>query len=204
MVEQEGGPHCRSEGREIGHDVVDGSDEWLIHHMGDSYEETAREGHGQEESDHRGKSYRSPQHRPPPSVAGLRVCTPPHLAPAAAEVPQRVTCPAIEGIPVPSAWQTRRVRSRTFNVRQRVVVVVGTGAALLFFGSWLTTRGQGGSGWVAYAPLSDTINATDLPAPGFHPWVRLLIWLALIAIWVAVGVVLLRTRSPEDSSGSAD
>ena len=43
------------------------------------------------------------------------------------------------------------------------------GAALFFFGSWLTTRWQGGSGWVAYAPLSNTINASDLPGPGLHP-----------------------------------
>jgi len=89
-------------------------------------------------------------------------------------------------------------------MRQRVVVVVGIGAALFFFGGWLTTRGQGGSGWVAYAPLSDTINASDLPGPGLRPWVRLLIWLALIATWVVVGVVLLRTRSPEEHSGSSD
>ena len=112
--------------------------------------------------------------------------------------------PGVRGTPIPSTWQARNMRSRAFNVRQRVVVVIGIGAALFFFGSWLTTRGQGGSGWVAYAPLSNTINASDLPGPGLHPWVRLLIWLALIAIWVVAGVVLLRTRSPEDSSGPAD
>jgi len=118
--------------------------------------------------------------------------------------PQSPAQPVFGDTPIPFAWQAPGVRSRTFNVRQRVVVVVGTGAALFFFGSWLTTRGQGGTGWVAYAPLSGAINASDLPGPGLHPWVRLFIWLALIAIWVVVGVVLLRTRSPGDSSGSAD
>ncbi len=111
---------------------------------------------------------------------------------------------AFGAAPIPSAWQAPIVRSRTFNIRQRVVVVVGIGAALFFIGDWLTTRGQGGSGWVAYAPLSNTINASDLPGPGFHPWVRLLIWLGLIAVWVVVGAVLLRTRTQEDVPASAD
>jgi len=113
---------------------------------------------------------------------------------------------SVRGDPQPPtgwAWQAPRVRSRSLNVHQRVVVVVGIGAGLFFFGSWLTTRGQGGSGWVAYAPLSNTINAADLPGPGLHPWVRLVIWLALIAVWVVIGVVVLRSRDP-DSSGSAE
>jgi len=47
MAQQQGGPYGTSEGRQIRHDVVDGSDESLIHDMGNSYEDTAREGHGQ-------------------------------------------------------------------------------------------------------------------------------------------------------------
>ena len=96
------------------------------------------------------------------------------------------------------------MRSRGLNTRQRVVVVIGTGAGLFFFGSWLTTRGQGGSGWVAYAPLSNTVNAAGPAGPGLHPWVRLLVWLALVAVWVVVGVVLLRSRRPEDAPGTVD
>lgn len=92
------------------------------------------------------------------------------------------------------------MRSGALNVRQRVVVIVGLGAGLYFFGSWLTTRGEGGSsGWVAYAPLSGAVNASDLPGPGLHPWVRLLIWLALTAVWVVVGVGLLRQRRPGEA-----
>jgi len=101
-------------------------------------------------------------------------------------------------------WQTDTVRTRRFNVQQRVVIVIGLGVGLYCFGGWVTTRGGSGSGWVAYAPLSNTINASDLPGPGLHPWVRLLIWLALIAVWVVVGVVLLRSRSPRGSSGPVD
>jgi heme/copper-type cytochrome/quinol oxidase subunit 1 len=96
------------------------------------------------------------------------------------------------------------VRSRSFNIRQRIVVLIGVGAGLFFFGSWLTTRGEGGSGWVAYAPLSGAINTSDLPGPGLRPWVRLLIWLALIVVWVVIGVVLLRSRPEEELSGPVD
>jgi heme/copper-type cytochrome/quinol oxidase subunit 1 len=78
-----------------------------------------------------------------------------------------------------------------------MVVVVGLGAGLYFFGSWLTTRGEVGSGWVGYAPLS------DFPG-GLDPWVRLPIWLALIVVWVGAGVVLLRSRATDDASERAD
>jgi hypothetical protein len=90
------------------------------------------------------------------------------------------------------------VRPASLNVHQRIIVLIGLGAGFYVFGSWLTTRGEGGSGWVAYAPLSRAIDAADLPGPGLHPWVRLLIWLALIAVWVLVGVALLRPPSTED------
>jgi hypothetical protein len=98
------------------------------------------------------------------------------------------------------------VRSRSLNIRQRIVVVIGFGAASYFLGSWLTTRGEGAgrSGWVAFAPLSGSVDTADLPGPGLHPWVRLLIWLALITAWVVVGVVLLRARHEGNSSGPAD
>ena len=79
------------------------------------------------------------------------------------------------------------------------MVTFGVGAGLFFFGSWLTTLGRVGSGWVAYAPLSNTIDASNLPAGGLHPWAPLMIWLALIGVWVLVGVVLLRSRSAEES-----
>ena len=73
MTEQYGGPYGTSEGREIRYDVVDGGDESLIHDMGDSNYDTAREGHGQEEGHHRSQSCRNPQHQSPPTVARLRL-----------------------------------------------------------------------------------------------------------------------------------
>lgn len=83
-------------------------------------------------------------------------------------------------------------------MHQRIVIVIGLGVGLYFFGGWVTTRGGVGSGWVAYAPLANAVNTADLPGPGLHPWVRLLIWLALIALWVVVGVLLLRSRPAKD------
>jgi heme/copper-type cytochrome/quinol oxidase subunit 1 len=96
------------------------------------------------------------------------------------------------------------VRSHAFNVRQRVVIVIGLGVGLSFVGGWLTTRGGGGTGWIAYAPLSTAVNVAGQPGPGLHPWVRLLIWLALIVVWMVIGVALLRSRTAQESSGAVD
>ena len=73
-----------------------------------------------------------------------------------------------------------------------MVIVIGLGLGLYFFGGWATNRGEG-AGWVAYAPLSNGINAAALPGSGLHPWVRLIIWLVLIIIWVAAAIALLRS-----------
>jgi heme/copper-type cytochrome/quinol oxidase subunit 1 len=90
------------------------------------------------------------------------------------------------------------VRTQGLNRQQRIVFVIGLGIGLYVFGGWATTRGGVGSGWVSYAPLSDAANRSDI-GPGLHPWVRLVIWLALITIWVVVGVLLLRSRPTKDS-----
>jgi heme/copper-type cytochrome/quinol oxidase subunit 1 len=77
------------------------------------------------------------------------------------------------------------------NKAQRVVIVVGLGVALYFFGGWVTTRGTGATGWTGYAPLQ-VYNTPNLFG-GLHPWVRLVIWLVLTLIWVIVSVLLLRS-----------
>ena len=89
-------------------------------------------------------------------------------------------------------------------MRQRAVVVIGLGVGLYCFGGWATARGGSGSGWVAYAPLTSTGTAANLPGPGVHPWVRLLIWLVLVSVWVVVGVLLLRSPPAPESSDPAD
>jgi hypothetical protein len=52
VTEQYGGPYGTPEGSEIRPDVVDGGDESLVHDMGDSYEQTTREGDRQEKTHH--------------------------------------------------------------------------------------------------------------------------------------------------------
>jgi heme/copper-type cytochrome/quinol oxidase subunit 1 len=87
------------------------------------------------------------------------------------------------------------------NRAQRIVMVVGLGVALYFAGGWITTRGTGAQfGWVAYAPLSSTYNAPDLHG-GLHPWVRLVIWLVLIGVWVIASLLLLRSLSDSREGG---
>ncbi len=67
MTKQYGGPDGTSEGREIRRDVVDGGDESLIRDVGDSYEDTAHEGHGQEDAHHKRSLAEIPQNQPPPT-----------------------------------------------------------------------------------------------------------------------------------------
>ncbi|MGD0881894.1 MAG: hypothetical protein ABSB09_10030 [Acidimicrobiales bacterium] len=95
------------------------------------------------------------------------------------------------------------MRLRRLDVAQRAVVVIGMGIALYLFGQWLIGFWEGGSagsfGWVAYAPLS---GATNPPVILLHPWVRLLIWLALTTVWVLASVAVMSGGRVLDSFGS--
>jgi heme/copper-type cytochrome/quinol oxidase subunit 1 len=95
------------------------------------------------------------------------------------------------------------MRSRAFNTPQRIVLIIGIGAGLYLLGSWLTTLGEGNFGWVAYAPLSNAVNTADFRG-GLNSGARLLIWLAVILVWVGTSVVLLRSRPDVDASGRAE
>lgn len=80
---------------------------------------------------------------------------------------------------------------------QRIVVVIALGMALGAAGSYLVNLGSAArSGWYAYAPLTQSLYP---PRTGLAGWLRLIIWLALIGLWAAVSVRLLRP-SPEESS----
>jgi hypothetical protein len=52
VSQQQGGGDGAAEGDEVRGNVVDGGDEPLVEDVGDSNEETAREGHGQENAHH--------------------------------------------------------------------------------------------------------------------------------------------------------
>lgn len=83
------------------------------------------------------------------------------------------------------------MKGHPLNHSQRVVIVVGLGVALCVLGEWLNGLGSNlNYGWVAYAPLSNQVNNV-----GLHPWVRLIIWIVLIALWLAVSVRFLRSET---------
>jgi hypothetical protein len=89
-------------------------------------------------------------------------------------------------------WQTGLMGIRGLNMAQRVVIVVALGVGLVLFGRWIVGYWQGDTfGWVAYAPLS---GATNAPRALLHPWVRLVIWLALTVVWAAGSLAVLSTR----------
>jgi branched-subunit amino acid ABC-type transport system permease component len=83
-----------------------------------------------------------------------------------------------------------------WNHHQRVALVVALGIALYFAGAWLAGLGSRSNfGWVGYAPLSNTAFENTAFEGGLHPWVRLIIWLLLTALWAGLSLVLLRTRA---------
>lgn len=83
------------------------------------------------------------------------------------------------------------MESPSLNRAQRIVIVIGLGLALYLLGGWLTTLGTRPLvGWTGYAPLS-TVNVFG----GIHPWLRLVIWFLLIALWVGSSLGLLRRGS---------
>jgi len=83
------------------------------------------------------------------------------------------------------------MQDRSLNRSQAIVVVIGLGVAFYILGSWLTTLGSHPpTGWVGYAPLR-----TGDEFGGFQPWLRLIIWLLLIAVWVRASTALLNNRS---------
>jgi len=95
------------------------------------------------------------------------------------------------------------VTLQKFNMRQRLVIVVGLGAGLFFFGEWAMTWGSRGSfGWVAYAPLSGATSGGSFLL--LHPWAQFLIWLTLVVIWVVCSVALLHRRPNDDDPNPKD
>lgn len=82
----------------------------------------------------------------------------------------------------------RRIDS--LGLAQRIVLVIALAIAFAFLGRYLVSLGQEREfGWFAYAPLNSSLQ---LPNHGLRPWLRLVIWLALIAVWCAASVYLLR------------
>jgi uncharacterized membrane protein YwaF len=78
-------------------------------------------------------------------------------------------------------------------------VVVALGFALYLVGRWLLETwefgARGNFGWVAYAPLSHSFHLDQVRL--VHPWVILLFWLLLLALWLVASLAILRSRSDE-------
>lgn len=85
---------------------------------------------------------------------------------------------------------------RRFDRAQRVVAVVTVGFVLYFLGAWIASLGSHlpyGSATYTSASSSNSVGGLDL-------WVRFIIWMLLVAIWVGVSVPLLRDRSTNEGN----
>jgi hypothetical protein len=77
------------------------------------------------------------------------------------------------------------------SLAQRVVLVIGLGAALAAAGSWATASAVGTPGWYAYAPLT---NLVFPPPAGLPGWEQAVLWLLLAGAWAAASWRLLGRR----------
>jgi hypothetical protein len=77
---------------------------------------------------------------------------------------------------------------------QRIVVVVGLGLALVALGSYLAGLGQGGAAGLAQGWAVPLTSGGFAPANP-HPWVSLIIWLALVGVWTLASIRVLRPSS---------
>jgi hypothetical protein len=87
------------------------------------------------------------------------------------------------------------------NHSQRVVLVVGLGAALLALRSWIIHRYDviGGSegAWFNYAPNSGVVGG---PTFGRSPGSTFALTLVLAAVWIAASLWILRTPAQSTES----
>ncbi|HVC24837.1 MAG TPA: hypothetical protein VND23_03685 [Acidimicrobiales bacterium] len=80
-------------------------------------------------------------------------------------------------------------RVRRLGLPQRVVLVAAIGAALLAVDAYVTNLDRF-TGWTGYAPLTNGAP----PVGGLHPWVQLVVRLALVLVWAALSLPLLGAR----------
>ncbi len=82
---------------------------------------------------------------------------------------------------------------------QRIIVVVALGLALGATGGFITDLGSPGAnfGWFGYAPLTRSIMTVGAT---LSDWEELLVWLALIIVWTASSLYLLRPPAATNQS----
>ncbi len=83
---------------------------------------------------------------------------------------------------------------------QRLVIVVGLGAALIALGDFITGLGGGfPSGWAGY-PMPRVLVPF---ATGMSAGPRLAVWLVLTALWMALSLFIVRER-PAVAAGAPE
>lgn len=85
--------------------------------------------------------------------------------------------------------QNAVMQERSSNRAQRIVIVIGLGLAFLILGGWLTSL----SSHLPYGSVAFSNFSSGNVVEGIHPWLRSVIWLVLIAIWVGSSFRLLGT-----------
>jgi heme/copper-type cytochrome/quinol oxidase subunit 1 len=75
---------------------------------------------------------------------------------------------------------------------QQIVAVIGLGVGLWLVGTFVASLGALQSfGWVAYAPLSNSVAIPGRDLTSGEQW---LVWLGLVAAWVVVSCLIFRDR----------
>lgn len=91
-------------------------------------------------------------------------------------------------------------RLARLNLAQRIVAVIALAGLLRTIGNLLTSPE---AGWFSYAPLTAAVP-DDFPRGGWRAVAMTLVWLALITLWGAISIWLLRLPSTRDAQAGAD
>jgi hypothetical protein len=93
------------------------------------------------------------------------------------------------------------MRFKSLNMAQRIIVVVAFGMAFGVAGSYLVNLGSPAVNLVSPANLGSPAFSSDVvlrfPGTGLPAWLRVIIWLGLVAVWALISVGVLR-ESAED------
>ena len=86
--------------------------------------------------------------------------------------------------------QTPPMPASRINRSQRIIIVIGLGALLFIVSSWMVTWGS----HLPYGSATFTTQNHGFDVGGFHPWVKVAIWVVATALWAAVSIALMRTN----------
>ncbi len=90
---------------------------------------------------------------------------------------------------------------REWNRSQRIAVVAAWGAALIVVSNCLERSPWNDYGWVNFAPNSGVVFSS---APLSNVWLRLVLQLLLVVVWIVPSLWLLSDRPASSTSDSAE